>query len=408
MLLKRHKKTLPTSKDISGCAISGIMSEAGERFSGEMIIRSIANMHDRSNGLGGGFAAYGIYPDHADKYCLHVMYDDYDDKQVAEQIIDHWCVQHGDESIPTRPHPNVRQRPILHRYFVTVRPEIMERFCDHTEDDAIVDLVMEINSRVEGGFVFSSGRNMGVFKGVGYPEDIGEFYRLDEYEAYIWTSHGRFPTNTSGWWGGAHPFSILNWSVVHNGEISSYGINKRYLDNFGYLCTLHTDTEVVAYLFDLLVRKHKLPFEAACMAMAPPFWDQIERMPDERKQLARAMRVIYGGALLNGPFSVLLGHSGGMVGFNDRTKLRPMVGARKGDMLYMASEEGAIREVCDDPDKVFHAPGGLPIIGQLKDPEAVLGAQEAQRVRGYSCVLTGGAAQPTPGQGRAAARVSAS
>ena len=46
-------------KDISGCAISGIMSEAGERFNGDAIIASIANMHERSNGLGGGFAAYG-------------------------------------------------------------------------------------------------------------------------------------------------------------------------------------------------------------------------------------------------------------------------------------------------------------------------------------------------------------
>jgi len=40
---------------------------------------------------------------------------------------------------------------------------------------------------------------MGAFKGVGYPEDIGVFYKLDEYKAYIWTAHGRFPTNTPGW-----------------------------------------------------------------------------------------------------------------------------------------------------------------------------------------------------------------
>lgn len=46
----------------SGCALSGIMSRNGSRFSGEEIIKSIVLMHDRSNGLGGGFAAYGIYP----------------------------------------------------------------------------------------------------------------------------------------------------------------------------------------------------------------------------------------------------------------------------------------------------------------------------------------------------------
>ncbi len=400
-----HRKQYPTSKDISGCAISGMMSEAGERMSGEAIIRSIANMHDRSNGLGGGFAAYGVYPEMRDHYALHVMYDAMEDKQETERIISRWCTVFGDETIPTRPTATVRHRPILHRYFVNLKPEVMERFCDETEDDAIVDLVMSINAEVKGGFVFSSGKNMGVFKGVGYPEDIGEFYRLDEYQAYIWTSHGRFPTNTTGWWGGAHPFSLLDWSVVHNGEISSYGINKRYLANFGYLCTLHTDTEVIAYLFDLLVRKHRLPFEAACMAMAPPFWPQLERLPEARRELARTLRIVYGGALLNGPFSVLVGHSGGMVGFNDRTKLRPMVGARKGDMVYMASEEGAIREVCNDPEVVWHAAGGVPILAQLKDPERVIGPEATARLKAHTCKLPSGAWQEPPRAGRAAAAV---
>ena len=39
---------------------------------------------------------------------------------------------------------------------------------------------------------------MGTFKAVGYPEDVGEFYKLDEYKGHLWTSHGRFPTNTPG------------------------------------------------------------------------------------------------------------------------------------------------------------------------------------------------------------------
>jgi hypothetical protein len=42
-----------------GCAIFGIANESGISFSGA-IIEGIM-MHDRSNGLGGGFAAYGIY-----------------------------------------------------------------------------------------------------------------------------------------------------------------------------------------------------------------------------------------------------------------------------------------------------------------------------------------------------------
>ena len=43
----------------SGCAISAVISRDGQRMSGEKIIESMKPMHDRSNGLGGGFAAYG-------------------------------------------------------------------------------------------------------------------------------------------------------------------------------------------------------------------------------------------------------------------------------------------------------------------------------------------------------------
>ena len=58
----------------SGCAISGIIDKSGKRFSGEAIIDSIALMHDRSNGLGGGFAGYGIYPEYADFYAFHIFF----------------------------------------------------------------------------------------------------------------------------------------------------------------------------------------------------------------------------------------------------------------------------------------------------------------------------------------------
>lgn len=50
----------------SGCAIAATISREGRRTSGETIIEGMKPMHDRSNGLGGGFAGYGIYPDYKD------------------------------------------------------------------------------------------------------------------------------------------------------------------------------------------------------------------------------------------------------------------------------------------------------------------------------------------------------
>ncbi len=353
-------------KDISGCSIAGIMDESRRRFSGRDIITSIASMRERANGLGGGFAAYGIYPEFREYWCFHMMFENKSAMvQTEEYLRDNYKII-KDEIIPTREDKSIKYRPLLWRYFLQTKKEKIKLHYDLTEQDFVVKTVMEINAKIKDTLVASSGKNMGVFKGVGYPGDIGKFYRLEEYEAYIWTAHGRFPTNTAGWWGGAHPFGLLDWSVVHNGEISSYGINKRFLLNYGYVCAFFTDTEVITYLFDLLVRKHKLSFEVVADILAAPFWDDIERQPEEKREILRTLRIIYGSALINGPFSVIAANTDTMAGLNDRIKLRPLVAATSGSKLYMASEESAIREICQTPDKIWMPKAGEPVIGKLQ------------------------------------------
>ena len=66
------------------------------------------------------------------------------------------------------------------------------------------------------------------------------------------------------------------------------------------------------------------------------------------------------------PFAVIVGHSRGMIGLNDRIKLRPLVAATKGDVLYVSSEESAIRQICPKPDTVWAPNAGQPVIGRLK------------------------------------------
>lgn len=355
-------------KVIDACSIFGAMDRSGRSFSGEGVIKAIANMHDRGNGLGGGFAIYGLYPEHADNYALHIMYLNNDGKLDTEEFLR----QHFDivwqEEVPCRAIAAIKNPPLVGRYFVDVPPGLPENL---SADDYVVARVMEINTGANNSFVFSSGKNMAVFKGVGYPEEIAEYFRLEEYKGYLWTSHGRFPTNTAAWWGGAHPFSILDWTVVHNGEISSYGINRRYLEQFGYQCTMQTDTEVIAYAVDLLMRKHNLPLEIAVKVFAPPFWEDIERMPNGEQKLLRALRQTYGSLLLNGPFAVVIAHKGEMIGLTDRIRLRPLTVGEKGDMLYLSSEESAIRLVEPELDKAWSPLGGEPVIGRLK-PEAKL------------------------------------
>ena len=71
----------------SGCAISAVISKEGRRMTGEKIIESMKPMHDRSNGLGGGFAAYGIYPEYKDYFALHMFLDDRASRKNCEAFL---------------------------------------------------------------------------------------------------------------------------------------------------------------------------------------------------------------------------------------------------------------------------------------------------------------------------------
>jgi len=348
-------------KVMDGCSIFGVMDTSGASIPADVPIRAIDLMRDRDNGLGGGFAAYGLYPDHADKYALHLMYTSREGQRQTEEylsarfVIDRSEAMEVDASAVAGP-------PMMQRYFALPRPD---RASGPDEAQFLADATMYINTSIPDSFVFSAGKNMGVFKGVGHPFDIARFFRLEQYSAYLWTAHGRFPTNTPGWWGGAHPFSLLDWTVVHNGEISSYGINRRFLEQYGYVCSLQTDTEVVAYAVDLLVRRHGLPMETAARVLAAPFWTDLTRRSGEEAEIERVLRITYGSLLLNGPFTVIIGRQGEMVGLTDRIRLRPLVVATKGSTAYLSSEESAIRLVSPDLDDTWIPVGGQPVIARL-------------------------------------------
>ncbi|MCI8554886.1 MAG: hypothetical protein HFJ80_08085 [Clostridiales bacterium] len=345
----------------SGCAVSGVISRSGKRMNGEAIIRSISLMHDRSNGLGGGFAGYGIYPQYKEYYALHLFYNSTEIRSYCEQFIDRHFDVVNLSKIPTRKIPEITDEPLIWRYFVRPLPTRLKD-SQLAEEEYIVRCVLHINSEIEGAYVFSSGKNMGVFKAVGFPEDVGRFYRLEEYEATCWTAHGRYPTNTPGWWGGAHPFAMLDYSVVHNGEISSYDANRRAIEMYGYKCTLQTDTEVITYLIDYLHRRQGLTLQEVSEVIAAPFWSTIEHKPPAERRRLSYLRNRFSSLLITGPFSLLIGHRDGLMALNDRLKLRSMVAAEKGDTVYLASEECAIIAMEPQPERLWSPRGGEPVL----------------------------------------------
>jgi glutamate synthase domain-containing protein 1 len=354
----------------AGCAVAGIISKSGGKINGGEIVKILSVMRDRSNGLGGGFAGYGIYPEYKDYYALHVFYDSRDAKYVFEKLLEESFDIINLSKIPTKKIPEITNEPLIWRYFVYPLPT---RLADSQSDERefVARFVLKTNSEVAGAQIFSSGKNMGVFKAVGYPEDVGRFYLLDEYEGYCFTGHGRYPTNSPGWWGGAHPFALLDYTTVHNGEISSYDTNRQSMEMQGYKCTLKTDTEVITYMVDYLNRKVGLDMSEIAGIFAAPFWKTIEAMPKDRRKVATYLRQTFPSELITGPFSIIVGFTGGVMALNDRLKLRSMIVAEKGDRVYISSEEAAVRMVEPALDSVYSPIGGEAVVIRVNNADAL-------------------------------------
>ena len=96
--------------------------------------------------------------------------------------------------------------------------------------------------------------------------------------------------------------------MVHNGEISSYDANRRAVEMYGYRCNLLTDTEVITYTLDYLLRHQGLTLEEAAQVVAAPFWSELAAMPQPEQKQRRFLRQMYSDLLISRPVF----HSGGL------------------------------------------------------------------------------------------------
>lgn len=369
--------------DNSACGIAGFFNLDKKIVSGKKIVKMICTMRERENGLGAGFAVYGLFPKFRDYYCIQLIMEEIEGLPPTKERVEEFLKNHVEifKEEKVKVNKNVfRKYPNVWRFFVYPKDEKVD------PDDVIKDVVLKINRKIDGAFCLSSGKNMAVFKGSGWSYEIAKFYRIEEIKGYMWSAHSRFPTNTPGWWGGAHPFSILGHAIVHNGEITSYGTNVEYLKELGYTCDLYTDTEVLAYLFDFFVRKSGYPKnisqQIACVALSPPYWRDIDRMSPKLRKWFTAIRITHRRGMANGPFSIIITTDYpklAMIGHSDRKKLRPLIAAisESGSTFYLASELNAIHEVDDtmnywqpDPGSaVIATEEGIVKYGQSRDLE---------------------------------------
>lgn len=178
----------------SGCAIAAVISKEGNRVSGEMITNAMNPMHDRSNGLGGGpVTAFTLNTKISMHFiCFRAIRKECEALKECFEIV-------KNEIIPTRKIPAITNEPIIWRYFVDSLKSALNSI-QLDEKEFVACTVMKINTEMKGAYVFQAVKScMGTFKAVGFPEDVGVFYKLEDYEGYSWTAHDRYPANTPGW-----------------------------------------------------------------------------------------------------------------------------------------------------------------------------------------------------------------
>jgi glutamate synthase domain-containing protein 1/glutamate synthase domain-containing protein 3 len=368
-----------------GCGVVGLAANFPVR--GIHLVPAATQMHNRGNGKGGGIAAAGLDPAEMgvspevlrDATLLQIALLDPSCREAleAEIIEPAYEVIHA-AAVPTladfRQVPGLDVRPPdVWRYFVRARQDRLAEFAKERnltdldprrlEDEFIYQTSFRLNHRFyaslgeKQAFVLSHGRDLMVFKIVGFAEQAAAYYRLNDLHAHVWIAHQRYPTKGRVWHpGGAHPFIGLNEALVHNGDFANYHATCTYLRQRNIVPLFLTDTEVSALLFDLWDRVYQYPLEVIIEALAPTTERDFDLLPPEKQRLYRAIQQTHIQASPDGPWFFIIARSQPdagktqLLGITDTSMLRPQVFAlsetaladRKLQIGLIASEKQAI------------------------------------------------------------------
>lgn len=182
----------------------------------------------------------------------------------------------------------------------------------------LADYVEEI----EGVEILSIGRSLELIKDLGDATTVSDSYNLDSFKGTHAIGHTRMATESDvdirsahPYW--AYPFSDI--SVVHNGQLTNYWTNRRDLERRGHRFTSKCDSELIAvYLADKISKGDDL-------------------------ETAMRASVDY----LDGVFTYIVATQDTLGMAKDTMAAKPMVLFESDDLIAMASEEVAIRQIFD-------------------------------------------------------------
>ncbi|UCD29986.1 MAG: glutamate synthase [Planctomycetota bacterium] len=369
-----------SSEAEGGCGVTGFACTIP--VGGRHIYEPSIQMRNRGNGKGGGIAACGLVAKDLgvsskvlkEDYILQIaLLDPKARGQIEKACIDPYFEIDQGGLVPTvddyRDVPLLEvQPPDIARYFVRVKPKILDRFASDkkltgldqrdVEDEFVYQNSVRLNQEFysslgeKRAFVLSHSPNLLIAKVVGYAEGVVQYYRMEDMRAHVWIAHQRYPTKGRVWHpGGCHPFVGLNEALVHNGDFANYHSVTEYLAQRNIFPQFLTDTEVSVLLFDLWDRVYGYPLEYIIEAMAPTTELDFDRLSVEKRRVYRQIQATHMHGSPDGPWFFIIARNAiktgqfQLIGITDTAMLRPQVFAvQQGEVSIglICSEKQAI------------------------------------------------------------------
>ncbi len=185
----------------------------------------------------------------------------------------------------------------------------LKRLADYVED-------------VPGAEVLSLGRSLEIVKDLGDAEQVADQYGLDKVKGTHAIGHVRMATESDVDISGAHPYWAYPFSdiaVVHNGQLTNYFYWRRRLERSGHRFQSECDSEVIAV------------YLAEKMAEGETLEEAMQQSLDE----------------LDGVFTYIAVTDKELGVAKDEMAAKPLVLYESDDLVALASEEIAIRQVVD-------------------------------------------------------------
>jgi len=290
------------------CGIAGIISRNGERRIGAEMTRMLQSMKHR----GPDSTGYALYGPPSDDWVMRVKLAD---ANTPRDFGFHDRMRANRAEIERR----LRQLGATVHSIEDAREYAFEAHFSYDGDlKALADRVEDVH----GAEVLSLGHSLQIVKDLGDAETVAAEYRLDRMGGTHAIGHVRMATESDVDISGAHPYWAYPFSdvaVVHNGQLTNYHYWKRRLERSGHRFQSECDSEIIAVYL-------------------------AEKMA-EGADLEGAMRQSLED--LDGVFTYICVTEDALGMAKDELAAKPLVLYEGDDMVALASEEVAIRQVVD-------------------------------------------------------------